>query len=462
MKQHLSPRMLGGQAYSASGSEQDTEEWARLDHPYRGQTPHVGSEAEGEDWEYESRADTPASTGSGYSAPQVRQRSMSVMSVDEPYVPPITPVYVPAPTPGSSQPFDDSSTPAYIPPPTPGASRPFDEAPTPAYVPPPTPGAPLSFNESSSSFSLPAHGVHLFPFTFDDASTPAYIPPPTPGATEPYEDPPTPAFVPPPTPHSAPTWLEPDPALMPPPAPPRRTGVQPATNPNQTKRNLYPAYDSSGRRVGLDPYGGTGTSPPPGASYYRPRTLHYPGPEVSPTDFPHVMSFDMQMNEAPEPRRKRKAVPPSEDVAAQPDRDTTPHAASTSEDQGEFDEEESSPEPETSQTRRRGRPRELPAPDFDDGGPDIPDPEGDLRKLLGFKEDEEVSLNSLVDPPDGEKPGYPYPTLIKLAIYGSPNKRLTLQEIYGALIDRFKWFKEHAEDAAWQVRVNHIVLNNCI
>ena len=61
-----------------------------------------------------------------------------------------------------------------------------------------------------------------------------------------------------------------------------------------------------------------------------------------------------------------------------------------------------------------------------------------------------INLDVLDDPPPGEKPNYPYPTLIKLAIYGSPRKRLTLQEIYQALETRFEWFK-NSTDAAWKV-----------
>ncbi|ETW82726.1 hypothetical protein HETIRDRAFT_244448, partial [Heterobasidion irregulare TC 32-1] len=39
------------------------------------------------------------------------------------------------------------------------------------------------------------------------------------------------------------------------------------------------------------------------------------------------------------------------------------------------------------------------------------------------------------------KPNYPLPTLIKLAIHGSAHQRLTLQEIYGAIEDRFEWYR---------------------
>ena len=66
--------------------------------------------------------------------------------------------------------------------------------------------------------------------------------------------------------------------------------------------------------------------------------------------------------------------------------------------------------------------------------------------------EEEVTLDMLVDPayPD-QKPNYPYPTLVKAAILSSPRRRLTLQEIYQALMDRFQWFKDNAKDKAWQV-----------
>jgi len=82
---------------------------------------------------------------------------------------------------------------------------------------------------------------------------------------------------------------------------------------------------------------------------------------------------------------------------------------------------------------------------------EIPDPGDNLRELLGLMDrSQPINLDVLDDPPPGEKPNYPYPTLIKLAIYGSPRKRLTLQEIYQALETRFEWFK-NSTDAAWKV-----------
>ncbi len=80
-----------------------------------------------------------------------------------------------------------------------------------------------------------------------------------------------------------------------------------------------------------------------------------------------------------------------------------------------------------------------------------------LRALLGCPPGAPVGLNALADPPPGEKPNYPLPTLIKLAIYGSPRRRLTLQEIYQALEDRFEWFRERTDELSWKVRVQRFL-----
>lgn len=85
----------------------------------------------------------------------------------------------------------------------------------------------------------------------------------------------------------------------------------------------------------------------------------------------------------------------------------------------------------------------------------FPDAGPYLRQQLGLKPHEPVSLWSLPDPPPGEKPNQPYPTLIKLAIYGSPNKQLTLQEIYSELERRFTWFREHRKERAWRNSIRH-------
>lgn len=64
----------------------------------------------------------------------------------------------------------------------------------------------------------------------------------------------------------------------------------------------------------------------------------------------------------------------------------------------------------------------------------------------------ELGLHSLSDGPPGEKPPYPYPTIIRCAILGSPRQRLTLSEIYVAMENRYPWFKTAGQ--GWKVN-NH-------
>ncbi|KAG5220923.1 forkhead box protein [Salix suchowensis] len=80
-----------------------------------------------------------------------------------------------------------------------------------------------------------------------------------------------------------------------------------------------------------------------------------------------------------------------------------------------------------------------------------PDAGDYLRSQLNIGPGEPVNLWSLPEPPSGQKPPQPLPVLIKLAIYGNPRKRLTLQEIYAALEQRFEWFREHKSESAWKV-----------
>ncbi|KAH7884809.1 hypothetical protein F5I97DRAFT_1813027, partial [Phlebopus sp. FC_14] len=85
----------------------------------------------------------------------------------------------------------------------------------------------------------------------------------------------------------------------------------------------------------------------------------------------------------------------------------------------------------------------------------FPDAGPYLRQQLGLGPLDPVTLASLPDPPYGEKPTQPYPMLIKLAIYGSPNKQLTLQEIYAELEKRFQWFRDRKHEKAWKNSIRH-------
>ena len=83
---------------------------------------------------------------------------------------------------------------------------------------------------------------------------------------------------------------------------------------------------------------------------------------------------------------------------------------------------------------------------------DVPDAGPELRLLLGLGENDPVNLDVLRQPRPGEKPEYPYPVLVQCAIYGSPNKRLTLGEIYSVLEEKFEWFRTGQKKSKWQVR----------
>jgi hypothetical protein len=83
--------------------------------------------------------------------------------------------------------------------------------------------------------------------------------------------------------------------------------------------------------------------------------------------------------------------------------------------------------------------------------PPSSDVERYLRLQLNLPHDKPVDLWALEDPPYGQKPNQSYANLIKLAITGSPNRTLTLQEIYKALIDRFEWFRDNSNSMAWKV-----------
>jgi len=78
-----------------------------------------------------------------------------------------------------------------------------------------------------------------------------------------------------------------------------------------------------------------------------------------------------------------------------------------------------------------------------------------LRQQLCLPPGVLVDLWALADPPGGQRPFASLPTLIKLAIHGSPHKRLTLHGIYGALVARFVWFHEHQLDDSWKDSVRH-------
>jgi len=83
-----------------------------------------------------------------------------------------------------------------------------------------------------------------------------------------------------------------------------------------------------------------------------------------------------------------------------------------------------------------------------------PDPNPDLTGGLP------ISLDSLRDGPAGSKPFYPYSTLIRYAIKGSPTGKLLLEDIYYAIESRFPYFR--TAPSGWKNSVRHnLSLNPC-
>lgn len=81
-------------------------------------------------------------------------------------------------------------------------------------------------------------------------------------------------------------------------------------------------------------------------------------------------------------------------------------------------------------------------------------PENDLTGGLP------INLDSLRDGPPGSKPFYPYSTLIRYAIKGSPNQKLLLEDIYYAIESRFPYFRTAPN--GWKNSVRHnLSLNPC-
>lgn len=198
---------------------------------------------------------------------------------------------------------------------------------------------------------------------------------------------------------------------------------------SQGGRHHYPAYDDPTHRIGLEHVRNPSSIHQADKSYYLERTQHYP----TDTSFPHVMAVDIER--PPELRRSRR----HKDKAV--DRGGSIMSVD---------------EPSSRSGRAQGGAQTQTS---DPGNPDdVPDASPYLRDLLGLGPDDPISLDCLKDPPRGEKPNYPYPTLVQLAIYGSPGKRLTLSEIYSTLEARYDWFRNTPDKTKWQVcGVGHII-----
>ena len=87
----------------------------------------------------------------------------------------------------------------------------------------------------------------------------------------------------------------------------------------------------------------------------------------------------------------------------------------------------------------------------------IPGRNKTIHEIVGIPPDRPISLYSLPDSRPGEKPDYTYATLVKVAIWESPARKLTLQEIYDAIETRFPWFKDCKNPNSWKVRLTSYI-----
>ncbi|KAK7020748.1 hypothetical protein VNI00_017603 [Paramarasmius palmivorus] len=65
-----------------------------------------------------------------------------------------------------------------------------------------------------------------------------------------------------------------------------------------------------------------------------------------------------------------------------------------------------------------------------------------------------VHLNSLPDPPPGIRPPQTLPCLMQLAIWSSPNKKLSRTEICDAIAERFEYYRDEPT-GAWRNTIRH-------
>ncbi|KAG8935391.1 hypothetical protein FRC03_004589 [Tulasnella sp. 419] len=70
-----------------------------------------------------------------------------------------------------------------------------------------------------------------------------------------------------------------------------------------------------------------------------------------------------------------------------------------------------------------------------------------------YEDNGELSLDMLKDSPPGVKPMYPFSTLIRCAIKGSPTGKLLLEDIYYALEKRFDYFR--TAPPGWKNTIRH-------
>ncbi|PBK70240.1 hypothetical protein ARMSODRAFT_1018331 [Armillaria solidipes] len=85
----------------------------------------------------------------------------------------------------------------------------------------------------------------------------------------------------------------------------------------------------------------------------------------------------------------------------------------------------------------------------------VPDAEAFLREQFSIPPNVAVNLDALPDPPLGVRPNYTNSQLARLAIYGHPRHRATLDQLLKAIENRFEWYRK--ENKSWRGSIRHLL-----
>ena len=215
-------------------------------------------------------------------------------------------------------------------------------------------------------------------------------------------------------------------------------------------RMFYPAYDEFGNRLGME-YRHS-NAPIARGNYYLNRTYHYstaaPNPNAVQTILRLTSQAEAEANvyaEANQPVRLPVAIDPAGLVS-----DDSNSVESTA-----FEVTASTlgashgPVPNRAWVYLQAPPTKH-DPFVLGPPPETQISEEAFARRLRIAPGTPLRLSSLRDPPPGEKPEYDLPTLMKLAIWESHRKMLTLSELYKAIQNRFEWFKNPKQSTAWK------------
>lgn len=188
------------------------------------------------------------------------------------------------------------------------------------------------------------------------------------------------------------------------------------------RRDIYPAFDATGRRIGLE--------------HIRSQLQ----PEVHGHYRKHVHEYD-NVRGAPLPIPSQNPLSPAPASYAPPIRDSGVAEQVHSE----------------SSTQPVAGPSTATNGILFGGAP----PLGRTpHEVLGLPPNAPLNLWSLLDPEEeGDKPQYNYHILVKLAILGNKGQRATLQEILKAIRDRFPYYRDlgHSEAIAFNNSIRHLL-----